>query len=105
MKTILTKLKPQLRALLTAIGAVIFSFNIGTENEIALWVALAFPLISAIWAIAEGHLLSVGGWIKRVVQSLTPLLVFYKVLTPESTAAITVVAFIVISLLPSETNE
>ena len=99
-----SKIRSQLRTILTTIGAVLLSFSIGDEASVAMWVALAFPVVSAVWSWSDGHFNNIGSWLKKIVQTAVPLLVYYNVLSPEQTTTISGAVFVLISIFPSETS-
>jgi len=70
-------IKANLRTILTLIGAIIVQYDVASNGEIDLWLAFLFPFLSGVWAIIDGEAKNVNAWTMRLLQTATPIIVYY----------------------------
>jgi hypothetical protein len=86
------------REILFAIAALLVSFNLFPESNVDIVGAAILALAVLVWGIAvkptDGA--GLGSGIRKVIQSVAPVLVLYSLVSPEQAATISALALSIV---------
>ena len=90
----------QIRNIIMAIAAVVSSFNLMSEEILSHATAVVMAAVTLYWSYKDpGARNAVGMLVRRLIQSVAPLLVAVGYITPEQSMPIMSLALLAASML------
>lgn len=95
MKT--EKIQSIISELLTALSAVIISFNLFNDVQTSVIVGLAGSASMFLWALFTKRSAYIPSLSRKLIQNVSPVLVVFNLVTPEQSLSITALLLVAVS--------